>query len=173
MCTAEAYFLRAEGALLGWSMGGSAKELYEAGITNSMKQWGIADATAVANYINSVNTPTPPADFLNSRALSDVPVKFNEADQNVQLEQVAMQKWLALFPDGVEAWADFKRQDVLPLYPVANSDNLDIADPNTQTIKRLPFLTSEIQTNGTEVEKAVQLLGGPDKVTTNLWWDVD
>ncbi|MGC1240263.1 MAG: SusD/RagB family nutrient-binding outer membrane lipoprotein, partial [Chryseosolibacter sp.] len=173
MCTAEAYFLRAEGALLGWNMGGSAKELYEAGITNSMKQWGIADATAVADYINSMNTPVPPGDFLNTRALSDVPVKFNEADQNVQLEQIAMQKWLALFPDGVEAWADFRRQDVLPLYPVANSDNLDITDPTTQTIKRLPFLTSEIQTNGTEVEKAVQLLGGTDKVTTNLWWDVN
>jgi hypothetical protein len=173
MCAAEAYFLRAEGALLGWDMGGTAKELYEAGITNSMKQWGITDATVIDNYINSMNTPVPPADFLNSRALSDVPVKFSDADQNVQLEQIAMQKWLALFPDGVEAWSDFKRADVLPLYPVANSDNLDITDPTTQTIKRLPFLTSEYQTNKVEVEKAVELLDGPDKVTTNLWWDVN
>lgn len=173
MCAAEAYFLRAEGALLGWNMSGTAKDLYEAGITNSMKQWGIIDAAVIANYINSMNTPVPPADFLNSRALSDVPVKFSDSDQNIQLEQIAIQKWLALFPDGVEAWADFKRLDVLPLYPVANSDNPDITDPTTQTLKRLPFLNSEKQTNTAEVEKAVQLLDGPDKVTTNLWWDVN
>jgi hypothetical protein len=173
MCTAEAYFLRAEGALLGWNMGGTAKAMYETGISNSMKQWGITDATAVANYMNSLNTPIPPADFLNSRALSDVPVKFNEGDADIALEQIAMQKWLALFPDGVEAWADFKRADALPLYPVANSDNPDITDPSVQTIKRLPFLESERQTNKVEVDKAVDLLGGPDKITTNLWWDVD
>jgi hypothetical protein len=123
--------------------------------------------------MNSLNTPIPPADFLNSRALSDVPVKFNEGDADIALEQIAMQKWLALFPDGVEAWADFKRADALPLYPVANSDNPDITDPSVQTIKRLPFLESERQTNKVEVDKAVDLLGGPDKITTNLWWDVD
>ena len=54
--TAEAYFLRAEGAMLGWNMGGTAKQLYEAGITNSMKQWGITDATTITNYINSTST---------------------------------------------------------------------------------------------------------------------
>jgi hypothetical protein len=32
-------------------------------------------------------------------------------------------------------------------------------------------MTSEIQTNGPEVEKAVPLLGGPDKIITPLWWD--
>lgn len=173
MAAAEAYFLRAEGALLGWDMGGTAKELYEAGITNSMHQWGITDNTVIADYINSVATPVEPEDYLDSRALSDVPVKFNEVDENVQLEQIAMQKWLALFPDGWEAWADYRRMDVLPLYPVANSDNPEITDPTVQTIKRLPFLTSEYETNRAEVEKAVDLLSGPDKVTTNLWWDVD
>ena len=41
MATAEAYFLRAEGAMLGWNMGGgTAKEYYEKGITESLKQWG-------------------------------------------------------------------------------------------------------------------------------------
>ncbi|HKH60421.1 MAG TPA: SusD/RagB family nutrient-binding outer membrane lipoprotein, partial [Flavitalea sp.] len=39
MATAESYFLRAEGALLGWNMGGTARQFYEDGITNSMKQW--------------------------------------------------------------------------------------------------------------------------------------
>src|SRR5690606_11513048 len=38
MCAAEAWFLRAEGALLGWNMGGTPKELYETGIRVSMNQ---------------------------------------------------------------------------------------------------------------------------------------
>ena len=171
MATAEAYFLRAEGALLGWNMGGAAKDLYEAGITNSMKQWGVADAAAIQTYINSLNTPIPPNDFINSPAVANIPVKFDPADVNIQKQQIFLQKWLAMFPDGAEAWADYRRSRVLPLYPVANSDNPDIADPKTQWIRRIPFLLSETQNNKAAVDAAVPLLGGPDKVTTPLWWD--
>ncbi len=171
MATAEAYFLRAEGALLGWNMGGTAKDLYEAGITNSMKQWGVPDATAIQNYINSTGTPIPPNDFLNSPALANIPIKFDPADINVQKQQIFLQKWLALFPDGAEAWADYRRSRALPLYPVANSDNPDITNPNAQWIRRIPFLLSETQNNKAAVEAAIPLLGGPDKVTTPLWWD--
>jgi len=170
MCAAEAYFLRAEGALLGWNMGGNAKELYEAGITNSMKQWGITDAAAIQSYINSTNTPIAPNDYLNSPAVSDAPVKF-AADINTQKKQIAIQKWLALFPDGLEAWADYRRSRAFILYPVANSDNPDITNTTTQYIRRIPFLLSETQNNKAAVEAAVPLLGGPDKVTTPLWWD--
>jgi hypothetical protein len=171
MCTAEAYFLRAEGALLGWNMGGTAKDLYEAGIKNSLIQWGITDNAVIQNYINSTSTPVAPNDYLKSPALSTVPVKFDATDSKVQLEQIALQKWLALFPDGWEAWADYRRGHVLKLYPVANSDNPDITDPTKQWMRRLPFLLMEKQTNKSEVEKAVQMLGGPDKITTPLWWD--
>ena len=64
MVTAESYFNRAEGALLGWNMGGTAQQMYEAGITNSFAQWGITNATTVQNYINSTNTPIAPGDEL-------------------------------------------------------------------------------------------------------------
>lgn len=172
MCTAEAYFLRAEGALLGWSMGGSAKELYEAGIRNSMIQWGITDNSVIESYINGSEVPIAPDDYLNSPPAATIPVKFNTSDLSVQLKQIAIQKWLALFPDGVEAWADYRRHhDILPLYPVANSDNVDITNTSDQWIRRITFLLSEKISNGTAVEDAIDLLGGPDKITTPLWWD--
>jgi Susd and RagB outer membrane lipoprotein len=170
MCAAEAYFLRAEGAELGWNMGGTAKDLYEAGITTSMKQWGITDNTAIQNYLSSSNVPVAPNDYLSSPAVSDAPIKF-AADQATQLKQIAIQKWLALFPDGYEAWADYRRSRAFILYPVANSDNPDITNTTTQYIRRIPFLLSETQVNGAAVEAAVPLLNGPDKVTTPLWWD--
>jgi len=170
MGTAEAYFLRAEGAMLGWNIGGSAKDMYEAGITNSMKQWGITDAAAISTYINGITTPVAPNDFLKSPAMTNIAVKWS-ADATVQKEQIATQKWLALFPDGMEAWADYRRSRALKLYPVANSDNPDITNTTTQWIRRIPFLVSETQTNGAAVTDAVKLLNGPDKVTTPLWWD--
>ena len=170
MCAAEAYFLRAEGAQLGWNMGGTAKQMYESGITNSLQQWGITDATVISNYIASTATPVAPGDYLNSPAMTNIPVKFS-SDPAVQNEQIATQKWLALFPDGMEAWADYRRSHLVKLYPVANSDNPDITNTSTQWLRRIPFLLSEKQVNGAEVDKAVKLLNGPDKVTTPLWWD--
>jgi hypothetical protein len=173
MCTAEAYFLRAEGALLGWNMGGTAEDLYKAGIRNSMAQWGFTDNSVIETYINGTTLPVAPDDYLNSPPASDVPVKFNPTDLTIQKKQVAVQKWLALFPDGTEAWADHRRNhDLIPLYPVANSDNIDLVDPTTNWIRRIPFLQVELETNGAEVAKAVSLLDGPDKITTPLWWDV-
>ncbi|MFT4019371.1 MAG: SusD/RagB family nutrient-binding outer membrane lipoprotein [Agriterribacter sp.] len=171
MCAAEAWFLRAEGALLEWNMGGTAKELYENGIKASMAQWGVTDATAVQQYINSTSLPIAPDDYLNSPAVANIPVKFG-ANESIQKEQIATQKWLALFPDAMEAWADYRRGHYNKLYPVANSDNPDLTDPSSQWIRRITFLLSERQSNGGEVEKAVNLLGGPDKITTPLWWDI-
>jgi len=173
MAVAEAYFLRAEGALLGWNMGAgaTAQTLYEAGITNSMKQWGITDASVITAYINSANTPIAPNDFLNSPPVSNIPVKWVAGNVATENQQIATQKWLAMYPDGMEAWADYRRSRYLKLYPVANSDNPDITNTTTQWIRRIPFLLSEKQNNGSEIDKAVTLLGGPDKITTPLWWD--
>ncbi|MBC6491472.1 SusD/RagB family nutrient-binding outer membrane lipoprotein [Flavihumibacter stibioxidans] len=168
MHSAEAYFLRAEGALLGWNMNGTAKELYEKGIEASMNQWGVTDAAAITAYINSNNTPVAPADAMASPAVNNYPVKF-DADPAMQIKQIAQQKWLALFPDGFEAWADLRRMGVLQQYPLVNSDNPDL--PVGTRIRRLPFIDLEKRTNGAAVEAAVQLLGGPDKPNTKLWWD--
>ena len=132
-------------------MNGTAKDLYNEGITNSLAQWGITDATIVNNYINSMNTPVPPDDYLNSPAMTNIPVKFG-AGLAEQKEQIATQKWLALFPDGMEAWADYRRSHVLKLYPVVNSDNPDITNTSTQWIRRIPFLLSETQNNAAAVE---------------------
>ena len=169
MSTAESFFNRAEGAIKGWNMSGTAATLYAQGITQSFKQWGItADPTS---YINSANTPVAPNDFLNSPAMTNIPVAFG-ATQAVQLEQIATQKWIAMFPDGMEAWADYRRSKYLKLYPVANSDNPLITNTSTQWLRRIPFLTSEKQSNAEGVKTGVPLLGtGGDSEMTPLWWD--
>lgn len=171
MAAAEAYFLRAEGALLGWNMGGTAKELYEKGIATSMNQWGITDADAIAAYTASEATPVAPNDYTKAPAISKAPIKFG-ADKALQEEQIQIQKWVALFPDGNEAWADNRRSRAFKLYPIANSENPDLPDPKKQYIRRINFLLSEKQNNKDGVATGVPLLGaGGDKITTPLWWD--
>jgi hypothetical protein len=175
MATAEADFLKAEAILLGWNMGGgTAKAHYENGIRNSMLQWGITDNAVINTYISSTNTPIAPGDFLSSPPLTDVPVLWG-ATPDVQKEQITLQKWLALYPEGVEAWADIRRSGALKLYPVANSDNPDLpstpANPTANWIRRIPFINDEKISNGVEVGRAETLLQGPDKITTPLWWD--
>lgn len=170
METAESWFCRAEGALLGWNMGASAQTCYNNGITNSLIQWGITDPNVQTAYINSTNTPIAPGDYLNSPPVSNVPIAWS-SNPTIQLQQIMTQKWIALYPDGMEAWADYRRSHVLPLYPVANSDNPLITNTSTQWLRRIPFLLSEKQTNGAAVQAAVPLLNGPDTEMTPLWWD--
>ena len=168
MYTAEAYFLRAEGLLNGWNMGGTAKELYETGIEMSLRTWGITDASAISAYINSNKVPSAPGGYFHSPAVADIPVKF-AADEATQREQIGTQKWIALFPEGHEAWASFRQSGYPKMYPLIHSDNPDA--PVGTFIKRIPFLNYDRDRNGPAVDAAESLLGGPDNIGTRLWWD--
>ena len=161
----EAYFLRAEGALKNWNMGGTAEELYNKGIEMSLSFWG-ADATQIAAYQSSTNTPVATHDAPDP--MTDIPVKFS-TDPAEQYEQIMTQKWLALYPDGWEAWAEARRTDYPTLYPRLFSENPDV--PADQMIRRINFVDVEYNTNAEAVEEAKQYLNGPDNAATRLWWD--
>lgn len=172
MYAAEAYFLRAEGALNGWNMGGTAKDLYEKGIETSMKTWGITDATVINNYINGTSLPIAPApeNGWNTPPLTDIPVKFAGVEEK-QREQIGTQKWLGLYPSEMEAWAEMRRTGYPKMYPLLHSDNPDM--PADKMIRRINFAENEKASNGKAVTAAIALLGpGGDKVSTRLWWDV-
>lgn len=169
MYTAEAYFLRAEGALKGWNMGGTAEMLYEKGIEMSLRTWGITDNTVISNYIKSTSLPKAPGGFFNTPALTDIPVKFSSIPEK-QMEQIQTQKWIALFPEGHEAWASIRRSGYPKLYPLIHSDNPNV--PADKLIRRIPFLNYDRDRNGAAVKAAEALLGGPDNASTRLWWDV-
>lgn len=171
MNSAEAYFLKAEGALKGWNMGtGTAKEFYEKGIEASMRQWGIADAAAIKAYINGTSTPIAldAGHLVKSPPMTDIAVKW-AATPEKQMEQIITQKWLALYPNGHEAWAEYRRTGYPKLYPRLNSDNPDV--PVTAIVRRTPYTQDEFNTNGPGVQSGIKLLGGPDNASTRLWWD--
>lgn len=171
MGAAEVYFLRAEGALQGWNMGGSAEELYNEGIRMSLTEGRIgADAASVDAYIANGNLPASPNDEWESPPLTDIPVAFDSgASSERQLEQIVTQKWLALFPDGWEAYAEYRRTGYPDLYPIIRSSNPDV--PEDAIFRRMTFVSSEYSNNQVATEAAVSLLNGPDRNNTKLWWD--
>lgn len=169
MYAAEAYFLRAEGVLNGWNMDGTADDFYAKGIEMSLRTWHITDDAVINAYINSNNVPSAPAGYFNSPAVANTPIKFS-TDPAVQREQIGIQKWIALFPEGHEAWASFRQSGYPKLYPLIHSDNPDA--PVGTFIKRIPFLNYDRDRNAPAVKAAEGLLGGPDKISTPLWWDV-
>lgn len=177
MKVAEAYFLRSEGALRGWNMGGTAKELYEAGIQVSFDDYGISPDKYAAYVANNSGVAADYVDPFNASnniaGLNKVTVMWDEAaSKEVKLQKIITQKWIAMFPEGQEGWSEFRRTGYPKLFPVVdNRSNGEI--PEGEFIKRLPFTLDERNTNLEAVEEARKLLSGPDNAGTRLWWDVN
>ncbi len=169
----ESYFLKAEAALKGWNVGGSAQSFYEAGIAVSFAQLAAGDASA---YINDdTSMPANFTDPLNAAnnivAQNLVTVKWSESASNeVKLQKIITQKWIAGFPDGQEAWAETRRTGYPKLFLPANNFSGGKI-PNGTFVRRLNFYVNEKTSNPTGYAQGVQLLGGPDTGATRLWWD--
>lgn len=176
MDVAESYFLRAEGALLGWNMGGTAKDFYEQGVRASFASNGVGGVEEYLN--NAAGTPTDYVDPVNARnnaqAISTITVKWDEAASfDEKLERIITQKWIALYPEGQEAWSEFRRTGYPKLWPVVeNFSNGDV--PAGEFIKRLPYPTSITNSSQSAVAEAIsKYLNGKDSMFSPLWWDVD
>lgn len=170
LCAAEVTFLRAEGALRGWNMGGTAKDLYNLGISLSLSERVAASPAQIAAYQGSTATPAPLADKWNSPAMSNLPILYDEAGNfEKRLEQIITQKWIALYPDGWEAWAERRRTGYPRGYAIIASESPAIS--RTELVRRVTYAPVEISTNRAAYDAAVGMLGGPDENFTRLWWD--
>ena len=166
---AEVHFLLAEAALAGYNVGGTAQSYYESGIKVSMERWGAADAAAIAAYTASNNTPVS-FDGGTTPASSDITVAFNTGDNEKALEQIITQKWIALFPNGWEAYAECRRTGYPKQLPRVQSDNPDV--PVDQIPARMVYTSSEYTNNAEAVQAAVSSSElGSDKNNVKLWWD--
>lgn len=176
MTAAEVYFLRAEGALRGWNMGGTAQDLYNAGITQSMKYWTAISDQDIQNYINSTDTPAAVPDGIVSVAFhtppeSNITVKYEaNASFETQLEQIITQKWIDLFIEPWEAWAERRRTGYPRGYAVVAS--LDPNIPVTAIIRRMVYPPSEYSNNNAAVTNAVNTyFNGNNNTMSRVWWD--
>ncbi|MBR8719165.1 hypothetical protein IX307_000343 [Bacteroides pyogenes] len=174
MKASEVAFLRAEGALRGWNMGGKkAEEYYKEGVSLSFKENGIADSK-LEGYLNGTGKPMKFVDAANSAnnldPVSTVTVKWEGQDFEKSLEKIITQKYIALYPDGQEAWSEYRRTG----YPRIFAAKFVRTDSDVDGKKgptRIPYSNKEYTDNLENIKKAVEMLGGPDNGATRLWWD--
>lgn len=177
MNAAEVCFLKAEAAaVFGYDMGGNAGDFYNEGVKLSFEQNGVSGADAyLADDTKRPAIYIDPAG-LNSYAsmLSQITVKWDDAaSTEVKQERILIQKWIANFNNGNEAWADHRRTGYPHLIPASDSGNK--SDGEVSSIygaRRMRYPQAEYTNNGENVNAAVSAwLGGKDKMGTRIWWD--
>lgn len=174
MTAAEVAFLRAEGAAIhNYNMGGTAEQFYNRGIELSFEQWGVSGA---AEYI--ADASSRPESYVDptglnpyTGTLSTITIKWDEsATTDAKLERIITQKWIALWLNGNEAWAEYRRTGYPKLIPVAFNGSGGIVNTAVGP-QRLPYPQEEYTNNSYYVAQAVRdLLGGPDNQATKVWW---
>jgi hypothetical protein len=130
MTYSEVLFLEAEAAERGWITGTPAT-LYTSAIRASMEQYGIATA-AIDAYVAQ-----PRVAYAGGPA---------------GLTQIAYQKWVSLYMQGMEAWTEVRRTGVPALVPGPRAVLTSIPE-------RLPYEDRELVLNKASVDAAVSAQG--------------
>ena len=180
---AEVQFLRAEGALRGWNMGGSAEYFYRNGVINSgildyntdkgkelqakLEKYYELDQAVDFTYIDPLGNVSP------SPSVTKIGVKWNEGDsKEMKLEKIITQKYIALFPNSFEAWTEMRRTGYPKVFPVLNVSDGDGSLNDGDLIRRLLFPNTDDASLKDIKRTGIPALGGPDRQGTRLWWDV-
>lgn len=179
MRASEVAFLKAEAILKGF-VGGSAKDEYERGIKLSFEEHGIHE-TEYSKYIKSSRSPANFEDKVHPRysmpAPSSITPMWNEnATEEVKLERIITQKYLALYPNGQEAWSEWRRTGYPRLLPSVSSISnfgVKMSDGRKDGVRCWPYPPEEFTLNGENVQDAInKYKGGSNDASINVWWDV-
>ncbi|MGG7552471.1 SusD/RagB family nutrient-binding outer membrane lipoprotein [Chryseobacterium arthrosphaerae] len=174
---AETWFLKAEAALRGYAGAGDIQTNYTTGVQQSFGEWG-KSANVGAYLADTTSTEAPYVDPKNAAnniplgdpQLSTITIAWNNSDTNERkLERIITQKWLSLYPNGPEAWAEQRRTGYPVLFKIRKNDSGGAISTEAM-IRRIPF-TIDTKTSLYNYQQAVQTLNGPDTGGTRLWWD--
>lgn len=181
MTAAEGWFLKAEAGIRGWANAGDPQTNYQSGIQASFDQYKLGSA---ATYYN--NSTAKPNEYKDPKAitagqndiltgspyLSTITIKWDAAATfNQKLERIITQKWIANYPEGEEAWSEFRRTGYPKLFPVV-INNSNGAISTADFVRRANFPSNEYATNAGAIQKAIATLTPQKDVGgTHLWWD--
>jgi len=153
----EVQFLLAEARERGFITTGDAGEYYRNGIEASFDYYEsrlrVANLTAIADV-------TQPDPSYYQQAVVDY-----SGSTEQKLHKIGMQKWLALYFTGMEAWYDWRRSgfpEVTP-GPAAFIPTIPV---------RFMYPTNVQALNKENYDLAVQNQG-EDRITTRVWWDIE
>ncbi|MDD7455972.1 MAG: SusD/RagB family nutrient-binding outer membrane lipoprotein [Bacteroidales bacterium] len=179
---AESQFLLAEAALKGW-ISGDPGQFYNKGIDLSMDQWKVGNSTMAdgsssrtayieddssvpASYEND-----PIARFPNYIRNTKVTIAWSDgATTEQKLEKIITQKWIANYPMGIEAWAEYRRTGYPELAPVIDNLSEGVITNPARGLRRLRYSYKEHTLNKDNYADAVKMLGGKDDESVDLFW---
>lgn len=171
MSFAELKFILAEAALKGYIPGGiaAAEAFYNQGIEASYYQ----NADYFRTRLKAIWGPTfvswgwdGTSDILAFALLDFKDYGGWTFDPTKAMMQIATQKWIAGFDQGLQSWFEWRRTGFPVLTPAAEGYINSVP-------VRVTFPTDEAARNATNFADGVKLLGGPDNLTTKVWWDID
>ncbi len=149
MTAAYTYLNRAEAAALGWTTEVPATML-TSGIVASY-------ATLDSHYATTISSGA--AAYAAARVASI-------AGTVTARRVIAEEKWVALFPSGFDAWAEWRRTDFPVLFPATDYLN------NGQIPRRYIYPTEESSLNAAAYATGVSTLSpATDNNTSKVWWD--
>jgi hypothetical protein len=151
MSYAEVCFILAEAKARNWNVPGTAADWYHAGIQASIQEWGVSDPNAIAAYIAQTD------------------VQYNTAPGDWK-QKIGVQKWIALYSQGIQGWCEWRRLDFQKLELPVDGAIFDIGTKVAPV--RVIYPVEEQTQNLTGYQQGVSLLGGPDRLFTRVWWDV-
>ncbi len=146
LIAAEVRFLRAEAALAGLSSE-DANALYREGIQVSMEHYGV-DPADITTFMGSATATL-------------------SGTTEEQLEQIIVQKYIALFGDPSEAWTEHRRTG----YPRQWIGSLSALDTDNAMPRRSAYPLGEYSLNADNVASAADRLSEGDVLTSRVWWD--
>lgn len=163
MTYGEVCLLKAEAALLGWNGAGDTGENYKEGIKASL-----ADERSFLSDA-SLSPSTNDETYMTTGK-----VAWNDNDTKEQkLEKIGTQKWLALYPNGIEAWAECRRTGYPKLSPVLHSEDANINPANHEFIRKLRYTDDERRENSENATSSSLNQNQGDGSTVHVWWDTN
>ena len=176
----ETYFLKAEAALYNL-IGGDPKTFYEQGINISFQEQGVS---GVATYLSGTGKPTgltgsnyKYGTYNHDLSIGNTSPKWDDytgnlSKQEEQLQKIITQKYLALYPNAVEAWTEYRRTGfpylMKPMDEVAPG-RIGASIEDCRVPERFRFAPTAYNSNPNMAEIPT-LLGGGDIGATKLWW---
>ena len=173
----ERYFLQAEAALR-WNIGGSLNTNYRDGIIAMFEDFDIDRSDPILTEYRTQESADTSIDYVdphnarnNKKGLLTVGVAISSSDDaRTKLEKIITQKWLSMFPMGLEAWNDLRRTGFPRIFPV--NDIGDGSLGNGRMIRRIPWNMTDAAAAQDVNTTGLQALGGSNLMRTTLWWDV-
>ena len=177
----ETYFLKAEAALYNL-MEGDPQTFYEQGVSMSFQENGVNGFTA--DYLETTDKPLGIrtmaywyGDYGHDLSIGNTSPKWDDytgslPQKDEQLQKIITQKYLALYPNAVEAWTEYRRTGfpyIMKPMDGAAARRIGASAEDTRAPERFRFAPTAYNSNPNMAE-IPKLLGGDDIGATKMWW---